>query len=105
MDILEVLKIFTMMEAMFVVGVSVVLLYLYFKRREAPFNLRLVYFLLTVGFVLVLVCTVITVWRAVYMLSDFWYWILIVGYTVTDLGLLIGLKIGKKRNQITNLKK
>lgn len=98
----EFYRIFTLMEAFFVIGISGVLLYLYYIRKDSPAKIRLVYFLLTVGYLLILICTIITVRRQVYNTHDYWYWLLVAGYTLSDIGLIIGLEVARKRTKDSN---
>lgn len=84
-----VLKLITLCQGMFIVGISIIIFILHFTLKEIDRQIKRHIFFVSVGFLCVLTCTIITVFREVYHPNDFWYWILGIGYLLIDISLII----------------
>jgi ABC-type Fe3+-siderophore transport system permease subunit len=89
MSVTDWLKLFTMCQGAFVFGITIFIFLYYFKSKKiVPYRVKLHVLFVSFGFLLVLGCTMITVFRQVYHYEDFWYWLLGLGYLITDIGLI-----------------
>jgi amino acid transporter len=91
-ELLDLFKIVALMQGAFILGISLVIFWYYFRRALRSVAMNMHVLMVVASYICITTCTIVTVNREVYSTEDWWYWLLAIGYILGDVALLIMFK-------------
>lgn len=87
-EIAEILKAVALSQGAFVLGITIVIFYHYFKRVRQLNSVGWHTITVSLSYILLLAATMISIFREKYEVHDWWYWVVGIGYIAGDISLI-----------------
>jgi predicted MPP superfamily phosphohydrolase len=101
---LWILKIITMIQGGFLIGIILAIIFYYAREKEFIFSIRSIHILaIAASHLLLIFATMRTMWMALYRLTDFWFLCVFIGYLLSNFALFVmftNLREEKKENEL-----